>query len=514
MTVEIVDIGRVPVIIGGGIAGLMTALYLSPMPVVLLTKAPLQTEASSAWAQGGIAAAVGPDDDPALHMADTLAAGAELCDADVAERITSAGPAAIDALQRYGVRFDRDPTGALLLGLEAAHSRRRIVHATGDGTGKEIMRGLANAVRQTPSITVLEGIDVRRLMVAGQAVSGVLAVSANGSMLLPTSRVVLATGGVGGLYLHSTNPRGSFGQGLALAARAGAALVDMEFVQFHPTALDVGGHPLVLVSEAVRGEGAILVDETGARFMADVPGQELAARDVVARAVWRRLADRHHVFLDATAALGKRFATHFPVIAAACMAAGIDPASQPIPVRPAAHYHMGGVSVDWHGRSTLDGLWACGEVACTGLHGANRLASNSLLEAVVSAKSTANSVAATASGRDQPQDDCNVPVAADPEAVRPILSAAAGVVRMRDSLEASIRALRTLAFSAGSAADPALVALTISIAALARRESRGGHFRTDFPFTDATANARRNLTLATVRHAADAVVASRSSIDA
>src|SRR5208337_911320 len=210
----------------------------------------------------------------------------------------------------------------------------------------------------------------------------------------PQSRDPGQTIPVGGLFLHTTNPKGSFGQGLAIAARAGATLVDLEFVQFHPTALDAGGHPLVLVSEAVRGEGATLIDETGVRFMADVPGGELAARDVVARAVWRHLADGHRVFLDTRAALGRDFALHFPVIAAACAMFGIDPAMQPIPVRPAAHYHMGGIAVDWHGRSSLPGLWACGEVAGTGLHGANRLASNSLLEAVVGAGSVAASVAA------------------------------------------------------------------------------------------------------------------------
>src|SRR5271165_1872600 len=408
-------IGRAPVIVGGGIAGLMTALRLAPMPAVVLAKAPLQTEASSVWAQGGIAAALGPDDDPALHFADTLAAGDGLCDADVASRVTAAGPAAVQMLLQYGVRFDRDPAGTIRLGREAAHARRRIVHATGDGTGKEIMRALVAAVRQTPSITVLEDFQVRRLIIVDGMVSGVLAASAFGPVLLPTSRVVLATGGIGGLFLHTTNPRGSFGQGLALAARAGAALVDLEFVQFHPTALDAGGHPLTLVSEAVRGEGATLIDETGTRFMSGVPGAEVAPRDVVARAVWRHLTDGHRVFLDATAALGSRFAGHFPVIAAACAACGIDPATQPIPVRPAAHYHMGGIAVDWRGRSTLAGLWACGETAGTGLHGANRLASNSLLEAVVGAGWVADSVAAAPPGRDRQEIAVSAPPAADPE---------------------------------------------------------------------------------------------------
>jgi len=494
-------IDQAPVIVGGGVAGLLTALHLAPMPVVVVVKAPLQTEASSAWAQGGVAAAVGPDDDPALHLADTLLAGDGLCDEAVARRITAAGPAAIETLLRFGVRFDRDTAGALRLGLEAAHSRRRIVHATGDGTGREIMRGLVAAVRETPSITVLEGFEVRRLLVSDGAVSGVLAVSAAEPVLLPTSRVVLATGGVGGLFLHTTNPRGSFGQGLALAARAGAALVDMEFVQFHPTALDVGGHPLTLVSEAVRGEGATLIDETGARVMDGVPGGDLAPRDVVARAVWRRLGEGHPVFLDAREALRSSFAQRFPVIAAACEAAGIDPATQPIPVRPAAHYHMGGVAVDAQGRSTLPGLWACGEVAGTGLHGANRLASNSLLEAGVCAKFVAESVAAAPRGRDRALTPPAMPEAPDPEAIRPILSRAAGVLRDHDGLAACIGTLLPLAASS----DPALVALLIAVAALQRQESRGGHFRSDFPAPVDALRRRESFTLETALSAARAV---------
>jgi len=322
MSVEIREIARVPLIIGGGVAGLMTALRLAPLPVVLLSKTPLGTEASSGWAQGGVAAAIGPDDDPALHCADTLAAGDGLCDPEIALRVTAAAPAAVEALCRYGVRFDCEATGALRLGLEAAHSRRRIVHAAGDGTGREIMRALTEAVRATPSITVLEGIEARRLLVADGAVTGVLAASRSSAALLPTGRIVIATGGVGGLFLHTTNPLGSFGQGLALAARAGAILADLEFVQFHPTALDAGpvasARPLPLVSEAVRGEGTTLIDETGLRFLATEPGQELAPRDVVARAVCGAIWQKDIAFLDARQALGAKFERRFPVIAAVC----------------------------------------------------------------------------------------------------------------------------------------------------------------------------------------------------
>ena len=269
------------VIIGGGAAGLMTALHLAPEPVVLLSKAPLGAEASSLWAQGGLAAAMGEDDDPALHVADTIAAGAGLCDEEIARRIVHAAPAAVEHLARLGVGFDRRPDGGWRLGLEAAHNRNRIVHATGDGTGREIMRALIAAVRACPSITLLEGTEARRLIVEDNAITGVLAAGERGALVIETGRVVIATGGIGGLFLDSTNPAGCFGQGLALAAHAGAKLSDLEFVQFHPTAFDGPSRPMPLLTEAIRGDGAILIDETGERFMAGQPGAELAPRELL-----------------------------------------------------------------------------------------------------------------------------------------------------------------------------------------------------------------------------------------
>jgi len=368
MRSDISALNNRPVIIGGGAAGLMTALQLAPEPVLLLSKSPLGAEASSLWAQGGLAAAMGDDDAPALHLADTLAAGAGLCDEPVARRIVDAAPAAVEHLARLGVAFDRRGDGGWRLGLEAAHGRNRIVHATGDGTGREIMRALIAAVRRCPSINLLEGVEARSLIVEDNAIKGVLAANADGPLVIDTGRVVLATGGIGGLFLDSTNPAGCFGQGLALAARAGAKLSDLEFVQFHPTAFDGPSRPMPLVTEAVRGDGATLIDETGLRFMADQPGAELAPRDIVARAVWHRRAEGHRVFLDARTHPGAEFAKRYPVISAFCKMAGIDPATDPIPVRPAMHYHMGGIAVDAEGRSTVDGLWACGEVSRTGSH--------------------------------------------------------------------------------------------------------------------------------------------------
>src|SRR5215469_16541643 len=413
-----------PVVVGAGIAGLMTALRLAPEPVILLAKAPLGSGCASAWAQGGIAVAVGEDDAPAHHAADTIAAGDALCDAQAVQRITAAGPASLADLVELGAAFDRAPDGHYKLGLEGGHGRRRIVHTSGDGTGRAMTAALVAAVRRTPSITVLEGVEARRLIVEDGVVVGVLAAADGKPVVLPTTRVVIATGGLGGLYRETTNPLGAIGQGLALAAWAGAALSDMEFVQFHPTALAVGRDPMPLVSEAVRGEGALLVDAAGRRIMTGYPRMELEPRDIVARVVWRETAAGRRVFLDARRALGSRFAERFPGVAAACRAGGVDPAVDPIPVRAAAHYHMGGVTVDTAGRSALAGLWAVGEAASTGLHGANRLASNSLLEACVAGRTVAESVVGTTSRLTRPRSTAvpPLPAAARADSVRAIMA--------------------------------------------------------------------------------------------
>ncbi len=483
------------IIVGSGIAGLMAALTLAPEPVLLLTRGPLGGETSSAWAQGGIAASLGAEDTTSLHLADTLAAGDGLCDAQMAADLVSSASTVILALEHAGVRFDRDAQGNFLLGLEAAHSRRRILHAAGDGSGAAIVRALSSAVQRTPSITVLEGCEVRRLLTEDGAVNGLLCTGPKGSFTLPATNVLLATGGLGGLYAATTNPCGNFGQGVMLAARAGAILSDMEFVQFHPTALASSRRPLALVSEAVRGEGALLVNEKGERFMAAIPGAELAARDIVARAIHHEIQRGGLVFLDARRALGARFSARFPSIDMLCREAGIDPARQPVPVRPAVHYHMGGVATDGSGRSSVAGLWVAGEAACTGLHGANRLASNSLLEAAALGMRAAQDMSARPAQASRSASSGDIPgvTSADPSIVRPIVSRHLGIVRDEAGLISAIEELLPLAEGNGEAADPAIVGLAIAVFAALRRESRGAHFRDDFPGKDPATRRRMRL---------------------
>ena len=476
------------VIVGGGIAGLATALQLAPLPVRLLSAGPLLSTAATALAQGGIAAALGADDAPALHAEDTLLAGAGLCDPGIVRAVAEAGPGCIADLERWGVTFDPGPDGRPALGLEAAHRRRRIVHAGGDATGRAVLVALAARAAATPSIHIEAGRRVAGLARNGQGeVAGVIVETTEGVEPIAARAVVLATGGIGGLFAATTNPRGAIGAGLAMAARAGATLRDLEFVQFHPTAIAVGGDPLPLASEAIRGEGAWLIDETGERFMAAVPGQELAPRDVVARHVAARLAAGHRVFLDVRTALGARFAQRFPGATATCRTAGIDPLTRPIPICPAAHYHMGGIEVDGSGRATVDGLWAVGEVAATGLHGANRLASNSLLEALAFARWAARDIKGrpAVTGRFATEPRAGLPGPADEgadEAMRRLMTDQVGVVRDTMGLRGAIEALAPLAETPSlppAGRDRALVGRLIAEAALARCESVGSHYRRD-----------------------------------
>jgi len=498
-------------VVGTGAAGLTAALGCAPLRATVLTKARLGLGGASSWAQGGIAAAVGKDDAPALHAADTIAAGAGLNDPHVVEILTAEGPARVKALLALGAHFDLDEAGALALGREAAHSRRRILHAR-DATGAEVVRTLVEAVRRAPEVRVVDETFAVDLVLEDGEVVGALAIHADGRRVLHLApAVVLATGGLGQLYLHTTNPREATGDGLAMAARAGARLVDLEFVQFHPTALATGADPMPLLTEALRGEGAVLIDDAGYRFMADEhPDLELAPRDVVARAIWSRLMAGHRVFLDARAAVGEEFPEHFPTVFKLCQEHGLDPRTEPIPVAPAAHYHMGGIAVDERGRTSLSGLWACGEVAATGAHGANRLASNSLLEALVFGARVAEDLRAGVPVGRVPRGRRTVggaglglegPGDAELTAkVRRLMWEKVGVVRDEAGLTSAVEELDRLAVrhprAAGEARDLLGIGRLVAAAALERRESRGGHYRSDYPELDPNWQRRLFLTAA------------------
>ncbi|WP_019903002.1 L-aspartate oxidase [Methylobacterium sp. 77] len=488
------------IVVGAGVAGLATALRLSPRPVTLVTASPLGSGTATGWAQGGIAAAMAEDDDAALHAADTEAAGAGLTDPAVAARVAQAGPGLIEWLVGLGAPFDRDGSGALALGLEAAHSRRRIVRAGGDSTGRMVLDTLLKAVALTPSIEIL--VATVRGLVQDEygAVAGIVCERDGTTARIAARAVVLATGGIGALYASTTNPRGATGGGLALAARAGATLRDMEFVQFHPTAISVGIDPMPLATEALRGEGARLIDADGQPVMAGIAGGDLAPRDVVARAIFQARCRGTEVFLDCRGALGARMAGRFPTVAGLCASSGIDPQRQPIPVRPAAHYHMGGVKVDGSGASTVSGLFACGEVASTGLHGANRLASNSLLEAMAFAPWIAEGITSIpAPGRGVPaeprrhEEDDIAPI-------REMMEARVGVVREADGLT---EAMHRLAPAARRGSDAALTGLVVASSALSRTESRGAHWRSDHP--DQAPARHSEVTLADIWRMTDAM---------
>jgi len=498
-------------VVGSGIAGLIAALELSAKyDVTVVTKAAL-AESNTRWAQGGIAAAMTDDDSAASHAADTLTAGAGLCNPNAVNILCTEGPARIRDLIRLGVPFDQTPSGDLARGLEAAHSKARILHAGGDATGLSVETTLVRAVRNTPRISVLEHTFALDLVLKNGVVTGLEIIDSEGlPRTLAADAVILASGGAGQLYLHTTNPSVATGDGTAMALRAGAQLADLEFYQFHPTALatatSLDSSPF-LISEAVRGEGAVLLDSDGNRFMPQIhPAAELAPRDVVARGIASQMALQQGlpVLLDATAMSPDFLAKRFPSINAETRARNLDWSHNPIPVTPAAHYWMGGVLTDTYGRSSIHGLYAVGEVACTGVHGANRLASNSLLESLTFAWRCAHMLLQADSLSTDITPFIETPTtlhelqAVSPDGTIPItrlelqtlLWTHAGIERNATDLRSVLDTLK------GSHAEGITVydletanllalARVLVTAALAREESRGAHFRTDFPHPSA-----------------------------
>lgn len=478
------------VIVGSGVAGLTTALALGDCVVVTKTRL---GAGSSVMAQGGVAAAVGADDDPDFHARDTLAVSAGLADPVIADIVTAAAPERIDWLVSLGAAFDRAPDGSLVLGREAGHGMHRIVHANGDATGAELIRTLRTAVRRRSDIDVLEDTYAVDLVTSRDRTVGVFLVEPAGDHdVLVAPAIVLATGGIGRVYSATTNPVDVTGDGLAMAARAGARLADPELVQFHPTAMRSTLDPMPLLTEALRGAGAVLRNDAGERFMVTVHRDaDLAPRDVVAREIWRRARSGDRPVLDATH-LGASFPERFPTVFAAAMRAGFDPRIEGVPVSPAQHYHMGGIAVDDLGRSSLPGLYVCGEASMTGLNGANRLASNSLLEGLVFGARIAGAIRAEPPG--PPPRELSVPRSAPVVGLHPsgetvgrlreIMWDRVGVVRDASGLRSAldeISALEPTLCEDVTGRNLIAVARFVTEAALERVESRGGHFRLDHP---------------------------------
>ncbi|WP_116134177.1 L-aspartate oxidase [Tropicimonas sp. IMCC34043] len=485
------------VILGAGLGALYAAISLAPRPVLVISPEPLGLGASSAWAQGGVAAAMNPEDSAESHAADTARAGAGTVDPSVARSVTAEARDHILGLTALGTPFDRTGAGSYVLSREAAHSFARVVRVKGDQAGAEIMARLIATVAELPSVQVLEGVMAVGLSTEDGAVTGVFVQPSDAAggapVLIRAPACLLAGGGSAGLYAITTNPPRIRGQVIGMAARAGAVIADPEFVQFHPTAIDVGEDPAPLASEALRGEGAVLVNRLGERFMtAEHPDAELAPRDIVARAVFAQTKAGLRPMLDTRAALGDRVETLFPAVAEACRRNGIDPVARPIPVAAAAHYHMGGIRTDDRGRASLGRLWVCGEAGSTGLHGANRLASNGLLEAMVYGRRAASDIAEVLGPAPdtlpelvvdfetggEPADDAAV------AALRQVMTDKVGVIRNAAGLTSALRAIAKLERDHGtdeSFRNMTATATLIAAGALLRQESRGAHCRDDFP---------------------------------
>jgi L-aspartate oxidase len=501
-------------VIGAGVAGLRAAIELAPAGrVTVLTKREV-TDSATQYAQGGIAAALSDEDQIGLHLQDTLAAGDGLCNVDAATVLVEEGPPRIEELIQWGTEFDRDGT-KLSFAREGAHSRNRILHAHGDSTGREILRALWAKAKTVSNISILEFELSTGLLVEDGRIAGIHLIHDSGEpALVRASAVLLATGGLGQLYRNSTNPPVATGDGVSMAYRAGAEVSDMEFIQFHPTALYLKNAPRFLISEAVRGDGAYLRNAERVRFMPSYhPLAELAPRDVVARAIVHELAKSRSedpaVYLDLAHLDAAHSKAHFPRIYATCLQYGIDITRDLIPIRPAAHYSMGGVRTNLEGMTSLPGLYAAGEVAATGVHGANRLASNSLLEGLVfgaRAGSKMRGELRSATGRSKISHEVkNNPVEANVEKttreIQDLMWSNVGIVREAGALKNAIERLHQISprlahpkgRSAWEAQSLCTVGLLVARSAEARKESRGAHYRTDFPIRDDKAFQKHSI---------------------
>ena len=492
------------VIVGAGLAGLFTAIKLAPLNVVIVASKKLGSGTSSQWAQAGIAAAMGKSDSILSHLKDTIDVGGGIVDEKIAELVITNGPSRVNDLIALGVPFDKDTNNELILRKEAAHQHNRIVSVRGDMTGKKIMETLTQIVKKSDHIRVIEGYNATELHQIDGKIQGIGIQKENKVELINSNCVVLATGGIGQLYKITTNSKEALGDGVGMAARAGAVLSDMEFVQFHPTAFDIGIDPAPLATEALRGEGALIVNTKDERFIYNSHKDgELAPRDIVARSIFQEQQKGQKVFLDCRGDLGNRMINDFPTVYQLCRNSGINPSEDKIPISPAAHYHMGGILTDENGKTNIEGLYACGENACSGVHGANRLASNSLLEAIVFGDIISKDIKENMN-KSIPNKEVRIDITKSKslsilklQELRSIMTEFVGVERDQEGLEKAynkVKDIYTEYTKNGFLNNSLITSLLIIQSALARKEHRGSHYRKDFPKLNKKLNSRSFIT--------------------